>query len=803
MKFNGSALTVLDHALGCPNIVQQVDQHLPARAQTSIASFRSITCASATTATATADGCSKSNSRANAPTPPPMVQHRSKRDKHDDCPLSPSLLPLSVGSGSAMPPLLSESIAGAAAAAGAGDTGRGISGLLATAEVAAAPKQASSPAAVSAPKQASSPLDLQTEASRKRFEALGRLVLAQPVKLTNTEGEHVPCVKCVIILDVSLLLLFFFSLIQVNSAVLIQCLELTLGAAHKPLRLRVRVQPNQAEEARGGAEAGAAAEAASASAAEIQAANHRATAACDPDGYLSSGGDGVGAGISGVGITGAARDENGDLMMNEARPGEKWASTHEVLSLVAASVPPKRWRAKAVKRAAVVAAAAAVADKKATKGAGARGGTRQAGIGSVSSGGADGGVGSGGGSASATSPPHTTEGEAPTPAMPPGRGSDGRGVGGSPKTLAPVQLEALQMAAVRAAAAAGCEDTSSASSSDGSYTSGNSQGGGGGVVAFWSVLRPYVAVALFRALSAIPAASEAIRTTDKEEVRDKDDTSTTTTTAGGGGGASGGGAAAEADAATPAGKATTTAAAKPALPFSPDLCVVNATCVMLAEAVHAHEKERGGAGEKEGAEAEEDAERAPQAFLSDSWAPDSDLARILAALQEDTSARLAMKEKSQALKQVDTATSAAAAAAASALDAPRASSKSNDIDNEGAVPCSDGSIASERTAAAPIPPPTTTAPSPATTTPPTTTTTATTITATAPATATASATSSNNQLPFRTGLRRALRHWRAYYEHQTYERRFVEFQTGMPFRVWRGGVKAIEQRVLPHLPDEI
>lgn len=184
LKFNGSALKVLDHALGCPSIIHQVDQYLPPRAQTSVASFRSIISAAATAATTTnAQSSSKNRKKTpkrsgpsstnhelpKSPTPP-AVTHRSKRDKHDDCPLSPPLLP-STGGGE-VPPLLSESIIGAAAASDAEAIGRGSSDLFAKAK--AAP-QAPPPA---------SPWDVQMEASRKRFEALGRVVLAQPVNMT-------------------------------------------------------------------------------------------------------------------------------------------------------------------------------------------------------------------------------------------------------------------------------------------------------------------------------------------------------------------------------------------------------------------------------------------------------------------------------------------------------------------------------------------------------------------------------------------------------------------------------------------
>jgi len=36
---------------------------------------------------------------------------------------------------------------------------------------------------------------------------------------------------------------------------------------------------------------------------------------------------------------------------------------------------------------------------------------------------------------------------------------------------------------------------------------------------------------------------------------------------------------------------------------------------------------------------------------------------------------------------------------------------------------------------------------------------------------------------------------------QRYERRFVEFQSGVPFRAWREMVATVEQALLPALPD--
>ena len=517
---------------------------------------------------------------------------------------------------------------------------------------------------------------------------------------------------------------------------------------------------------------------ASAAAVEVQAANHRAAAACDPDGYLSSNDGPASAAAAGF------DEEDESSRANELRPGEKWVAPQEVLSLVAASVPPKRWRAKALKtaEARTAAAAAVAAGKKAKAGEGAvgggGGGTRHFGSGiSGSSSNGNGGSSSGGGgggiatslsraaadAAAVVAPPppapNDTEGASASTAaaMPPGRGSNGRGVGGGPKVLAPVQLEALQLAAVRAAAAAGCGDTSNASAS----TSGGSasmdaisSSEGGGIVAFWSVLRPYVAVALFRALSAIPAANAASSagapSVDEKKVHEKGNTSTTATVAreGGGNGNGNGGAAADpadrpaalstpgadeaaAVAASSTGKAA--ASSKPTPPFSPDLCVVNATCVMLAEALHAHEKGR----------VEEDGSQ--KTLLLDSWNSNSDLARILTALEEDANARLAMKTMPQASNQTTTTQTASSPPAASTTETP--------------------------------PPPV----------------------ATLAATATSGSTAAS-PLPFRTGLRRALHHWCAYYEHQTYERKFVEFQTGMPFPAWRGAVKAIEGRVIEHLP---
>ena len=70
-----------------------------------------------------------------------------------------------------------------------------------------------------------------------------------------------------------------------------------------------------------------------------------------------------------------------------------------------------------------------------------------------------------------------------------------------------------------------------------------------------------------------------------------------------------------------------------------------------------------------------------------------------------------------------------------------------------------------------------------------------------PAAAAAAPAGAAAAVPFRAGLLRALRHWRAYYAHQTYERQFVEYQTGVPFRAWQAAARAIERHVAPRLPD--
>ena len=52
-------------------------------------------------------------------------------------------------------------------------------------------------------------------------------------------------------------------------------------------------------------------------------------------------------------------------------------------------------------------------------------------------------------------------------------------------------------------------------------------------------------------------------------------------------------------------------------------------------------------------------------------------------------------------------------------------------------------------------------------------------------------------VPFGAGLGRALQHWRRYYEHQMYERRFVEGQSGLPFPHWQ----AMTARMATLLPQ--
>ena len=54
---------------------------------------------------------------------------------------------------------------------------------------------------------------------------------------------------------------------------------------------------------------------------------------------------------------------------------------------------------------------------------------------------------------------------------------------------------------------------------------------------------------------------------------------------------------------------------------------------------------------------------------------------------------------------------------------------------------------------------------------------------------------------FSVGLKRALQHWRKYYEHQLYERRFVECQSGLPFSQWEYMVTRM-CRVLPTFLSE-
>ena len=49
---------------------------------------------------------------------------------------------------------------------------------------------------------------------------------------------------------------------------------------------------------------------------------------------------------------------------------------------------------------------------------------------------------------------------------------------------------------------------------------------------------------------------------------------------------------------------------------------------------------------------------------------------------------------------------------------------------------------------------------------------------------------------FEVGIKRALRHWKKYYEHQMYERRFVECQSGLAFTQWQ----AVTERMSHLLP---
>mmetsp|Transcript_89356 Transcript_89356/g.178581 ORF Transcript_89356/g.178581 Transcript_89356/m.178581 type:complete len:91 (+) Transcript_89356:465-737(+) len=60
-------------------------------------------------------------------------------------------------------------------------------------------------------------------------------------------------------------------------------------------------------------------------------------------------------------------------------------------------------------------------------------------------------------------------------------------------------------------------------------------------------------------------------------------------------------------------------------------------------------------------------------------------------------------------------------------------------------------------------------------------------------------------LGFETGLLRARDFWRKYYQHQSYERQFLEFQSGIPFHGWRHLFRCVGQvakTLAPSSPEQ-
>jgi hypothetical protein len=65
--------------------------------------------------------------------------------------------------------------------------------------------------------------------------------------------------------------------------------------------------------------------------------------------------------------------------------------------------------------------------------------------------------------------------------------------------------------------------------------------------------------------------------------------------------------------------------------------------------------------------------------------------------------------------------------------------------------------------------------------------------------------SSSKVIPvsFKQGLTRALIHWSRHYEYQVYERKFIEFQSGIPFYKWKIMVSYILKEFAPLLPSSL
>jgi hypothetical protein len=69
----------------------------------------------------------------------------------------------------------------------------------------------------------------------------------------------------------------------------------------------------------------------------------------------------------------------------------------------------------------------------------------------------------------------------------------------------------------------------------------------------------------------------------------------------------------------------------------------------------------------------------------------------------------------------------------------------------------------------------------------------------------AGSSSSSKVIPvsFKQGLTRALIHWSRHYEYQVYERKFIEFQSGIPFFQWKIMVRYILKEFAPLLPSSL